>query len=265
MSRYPRFLFEGAASAQSLSSSTVIADADQVGSAPARDDEDAAPVKVLPTFNIPFEISPTKPYGSMIKSLPAARDELIGLLDAGVVDPPDHFRVDYLLQCLETSYTPIQTTSFFNFATEGSWELLYSNTLTPRASTSLEFTVSQAISSSGAKGNFENTVHWKFLETANHRGCTGDLMVKGSFHLNSQGNMVVQLDEHVLSPVGPVPDNVEELVMTLQRSVPFESFDPDESIQQITYLDTELRIVRISGGGSGGRFSAVKNIFIKKI
>lgn len=225
--------------------------------------------KVLPTFRIPFEISPLKPYGPMITSISAARDEIISLLDIGVVDPPDHFRLDYLIQCLETSYTPIQTTSFFNFATEGKWQLLYSNVLTPRALQHLEFSVSQAISSTGARGNVENAIHWRLLDSSSPELETsyyrGDLIVKCSFDLNSQGNMILMLDEHVLTPEGPVPDDVEGLIMSLQRSVPFESFDPNESVQQITYLDTELRIMRISDGGASGRFANIKNVFVREV
>jgi hypothetical protein len=44
----------------------------------------------------------------------------------------------------------------------------------------------------------------------------------------------VRLDEHILIPIEGMPNDVEELIMAMQRSLPFESFDPNEVLMTNT-------------------------------
>jgi hypothetical protein len=229
-------------------------------------DADVSLKKAVPIFKVPFNISLDDPYGPRMIRINVAREELINLLDTEMKDPPDHFRLDYLVKFLESKYTPIQTSSFFNFATKGDWQLQYSNVLTPRASKLLKFSVNQSICPDGmsSSGCMENNIQWSLSDPGAEKSETGryhgSFLVKCGYELTSRGDMYIQLREHILAPVGELPQDIEGLVMDLQRSIPFESFDPAESYHATTYMDTDLRVVRINGD----RFRSIINIFTKK-
>ena len=49
-----------------------------------------------------------------------------------------------------------------------------------------------------------------------------------SYELSSRGELQLSLEQHLLMP-DAVPKSIdfEELVQSIQRSIPFENFDPD--------------------------------------
>ena len=57
-----------------------------------------------------------------------------------------------------------------------------------------------------------------------------------------------------------IPDDVPGLVGLLHRAIPKEIFDPNDHALDTTYLDADLRIVRMTGPNHEG----VRNIFMRK-
>ena len=74
--------------------------------------------------------------------------------------------------------------------------------------------------------------------------------------------MVTDLDDHVLNLAkgSKVPKDVPALVGMLHRAMPKELFDPSEHAMDTTYLDGDLRIVRMAGP----RLEGVRDIYIRK-
>ena len=73
--------------------------------------------------------------------------------------------------------------------------------------------------------------------------------------------MVVDLQDHVLKPSrgSKIPKDVQGLVGRLHRAMPKEMFDPQDHAIDTTYLDADLRIVRMTGP----RLEGVRDIFIR--
>lgn len=74
--------------------------------------------------------------------------------------------------------------------------------------------------------------------------------------------MVIDVDEHVmeLARGSKLPENVPAVVGTLSRVMPAEMFDPSEHAMDTTYLDGDLRIVRMTGP----KFEGNRDIFIRQ-
>ena len=125
-------------------------------------------------------------------------------------------------------------------------------------------------------GSIENKIFWRqYLSSTEDRDnlldvfsgssddmlSSGELLVRSRYTITTKGQLSISLDEHVLMPLGDkLPEDPQELVMSMQRTVPFDFFDPDEATFSITYLDPELKIVRVAGK----KFVGVVNLFIKK-
>ena len=177
-------------------------------------------------------------FGRQVLSTAECKTELIGLLTNRIEIEKEFmdYRVEYLTKYLEYKYIPIQTTPFLNFALTGEWDMLYSNILTPRADESLEFEISQEIVPNeifGSPGGvLNNVINWK-LNRADDQS-SGNLMVKCEYLFNTKGDLDVTLVEHVLIPKNESPKDIEDLIMSIQRSIPFESFDPDNIRMQNT-------------------------------
>jgi hypothetical protein len=79
---------------------------------------------------------------------------------------------------------------------------------------------------------------------------------------NKGARLNIQLDEHILNPIGQtLPKDASKLVGLLFNSMPLELFDPNRLQMDVTYLDAELRIVRYTGGS--GKLEGVRNIFVR--
>jgi hypothetical protein len=110
-------------------------------SSPLSDDittEEETIIRAVPIINTAsLNISVTNPFSFPVKSINDAREELHQILVTGATEAFHHYRVEYLTKVLESSYIPIQTIPFMNFALSGDWSLVYSNVLTPRADPTL--------------------------------------------------------------------------------------------------------------------------------
>jgi hypothetical protein len=108
-----------------------------------------------------------------------------------------------------------------------------------------------------------NTALWDLAE--NDEGvfdATGTFAVKCSYVINQGARMSMQLDGHVLKPSrgSKIPTNVQALVGLLYRAMPTELFDPNGHAMDTTYLDADLKIVRMTGP----KFEGVRDIFIRR-
>ena len=232
------------------------------------DDDDDNQKGFVPIFNTAnLEISMSNPFGPAVLSLSECRKELLAILRKEIVMKEEsfyHARVEYLTKVLEGTFTPAQTIPFLQLILSGDWYLAYSNVLIPRADPTLEVKVQQEIQPLGmgedketGHGELRNRIFWK-LNRPNDQ-TFGDFVAECQYQITTKGDLDVTLKEHFLLPNDDVPKDPEDLIMSLQRSVPFESFDPDQILIKNTYIHPELRICRINGN----KFDNVVNIYWK--
>lgn len=222
----------------------------------------------VPTINTAnLDISMSNPFGPAVLSVSECRKELLSILRKEIVMDEQQFyhaRVEYLTKVLEGTFVPAQTIPFLQLILAGDWYLAYSNVLIPRADPTLEVSVQQEIQPLGMGGDNEaghgeirNRIMWK-LNRPNDQ-TFGDFVAECQYQITTKGDLDVTLKEHFLLPNDEIPQDPEDLVMSLQRSVPFEAFDPDQILIKNTYIHPELRICRINGN----KFDNVVNIYWK--
>ena len=189
--------------------------------------------RTVPVVNTAgMNISASNFFGKQVLSTAECKRELIGLLRDEIEIEAEFlaYRLEYLTKYLEYKYIPIQTTPFLNFALSGEWAMLYSNILTPRADETLEFKICQEIKPNeddgSHRGTLNNIIKWKLNRVDDQS--SGDLVVNCQYLFNTKGDLDVALVEHILMPTNESPKDVEDLIMSIQRSVPFESFDPND-------------------------------------
>lgn len=199
----------------------------------------ALPRRTIPVVNTAgLNISAANFFGRQVFSVDECRLELVGLLRGEIEIEEEflHYRVEYLTKYLEYKYIPIQTIPFLNFALSGEWDILYSNAITPRADDCFSYKTSQEISGNESEGGnggvLNNVIRWKLNRPDEQ--CSGDLVVSCQYQLNTKGDLDITLVEHLLIPQGDAPRDVEDLIMSVQKSVPFESFDPNDIRMQNT-------------------------------
>ena len=200
---------------------------------------------------------------SMLQTMEIKR-RLFDLLPRMKGTPEDFKAVESYVNELEDRYTPVQTLGFLNLAMSGDWQLLFSTNLSglPKSNFRLR-ELFQRIKSNDLTGTVVNEATWDFAE--NHNGffdCSGSFTIKCSYSINQGARMLVTLDDHVLALAkgSAVPQDFQSLVGLLHRAIPTELFDPSEHAIDTTYLDGDLRIVRMTGP----RFEAERDIFIRR-
>lgn len=177
-------------------------------------------------------------FGPQILSVADCKKELLRVISNQKPIEGDyrHNRIEYLTKYLEQKYIPIQTIPFLNYVLSGRWDVVYSNVLIRGADNTFNYRISQEISANESEGSLDgvikNLIKWDLQRT--DEVCSGDLVVNSKYELNTKGDLNVALLEHLLMPDGDAPKNVEELIMTVQRSIPFEFFDPDGVLIQNT-------------------------------
>ena len=80
-------------------------------------------------------------------------------------------------------------------------------------------------------------------------------------HPIPQGDLHLDLTDHVLTPVGGSPADPMQLCGMLQRAVPPEVFMPEELDVHITYMDADLRVVECTSR----KYGTSKNIYSRKV
>jgi hypothetical protein len=91
---------------------------------------------------------------------------------------------------------------------------------------------------------------------------TGTFSVKCDYEIEQGSRMKVALKDHLLEPArgSKIPQDVEGLVGLLHRAMPTELFDPNDVNIDTTYLDADMKIVRLTGS----RYEGIRNIFIRR-
>ena len=154
-------------------------------------------------------------------------------------DDDDGSHLDRIVRSLESQYMamPIQTSQFLNFAISGKWRLLHSSFPTPKADNTIIFDINQTIKPiDGIDGELNNVINWKLNREDDD--AYGKLTVECSYKMTSKGGLEITLKDHILN-VEKIPNNVQELLTTMQRTVPFEFFDPNEytAITTVSYIN----------------------------
>jgi PAP_fibrillin len=177
----------------------------------------------------------------------------------------DYRQVESYVNTLEERFTPVQTLQFFNMATAGEWQLLFSTNLSggPRPNFRLR-ELYQKVEANNFNGTICNQATWDLAQGDDDGifDASGTFTVKCRYTINQGARMVVDLDDHVLELAkgSTVPQDVSGLVGLLHRAIPKELFDPNEHAMDTTYLDGDLRIVRMTGP----RLEGVRDIFIRR-
>jgi len=201
---------------------------------------------------------------SSMNDIGSVVQELIALCSynsLNIFNSEENIKIESLINFLESKFSPIMTTPFLNLVVSGEWNLLYSNTATKKEYKNLELNITQVLTpltSDSFNGSLVNKIVWRLKNSVDFIIGTGDFIVRSNYTVTPKGSLEVRLYEHILKPV-IVPDDIEALVVSIQRSVPIELFDPDETIFYNTYVDPKLRITRVVGS----KWSKV-NIFVKR-
>jgi len=173
--------------------------------------------------------------------------------------------ISVLVNALEEKYTPMLTLDFLNLAMEGDWQLLFTTNQLGIPLRNLRLReLYQRIEPNIASGRILNVAQWDLAENEpSNFDCTGTFTVQCSYKINPTGRIILSLENHILKPIGyNLPSDVPKLVSMLFKSMPNELFDPNQLGMDTTFLDENLRIVRMTGGGE--TFEGVRNIFIRK-
>mmetsp|Transcript_17396 Transcript_17396/g.35633 ORF Transcript_17396/g.35633 Transcript_17396/m.35633 type:complete len:282 (-) Transcript_17396:161-1006(-) len=192
-----------------------------------------------------------------------AKKALIDLIPRMTGKDEEYRAVESYVNLLEEQYVPVQTIDFLNLAMAGEWQLLFSTNLTGRPTRKLRLReLIQKVESVGFNGSLTNMAQWDLAEDEEVFDCTGIFNVKCSYQINQGARMIVDLNDHEIRPAkgSKIPSDVPGLVGLLHRAFPKEMFDPSGHAFDTTYLDADLRVVRLTGPHHEG----VRNIFMRK-
>lgn len=159
----------------------------------------------------------------------------------------EHEEVQGIMHKLERTYTPIQTIGFLNLGIAAEWRFLYS-TATTRFEPRLRLgQIKQTISVDSQKpqqGNLTNTITWHLIEEGD---CSGTFEINCQYMVDRKGDLQISQIENSIAPLKGWPANPTELVAMLQRMVPREIWEPDQTNQHVSFMDGDVRIMRVSG------------------
>jgi hypothetical protein len=188
---------------------------------------------------------------------------LLDLLPRMTGTAPEFQLVESCVNKLEEQYSPVQTLDFLNLAMGGDWQLLFSTNLArgPKPNFRLR-ELFQRVETVGLVGTVINQATWDLAEDGSTFDATGKFSVKCSYKINQGARMVMDLEDHLLEPTrgSKIPKDVPALVGLLHRAMPKELFDPKDHAMDTTYLDGDLRIVRMTGPN----YEGVRDIFIRR-
>ena len=199
------------------------------------------------------------------RPISAIKEDLLDLLPRMTGKEEEFRKVESLVNSLEEKYVPAQTLGFLNLANAGEWQLLFSTNLSGSGNPS-KFRLRelfQRIETNDLEGTITNQALWDLAEEQDGIfDASGTFTVKCSYSINQGARMVVDLNDHVLNLAkgSKVPQDMEGLVGRLHKAMPKEMFDPNDHAMDTTYLDADLRIVRMTGP----RLEGVRDIFIRR-
>lgn len=223
-----------------------------------------APVVESDGFGTVKEAPPKK---KQVDNRPLAeiKQELLDLLSSMTGQEEDFRQVEKLVNTLEEKYVPAQTLGFLNLAMAGEWQLLFSTNLAGGGNPA-QFRLRelfQRIETDNLDGTITNQAVWDLAEDEdNVFDATGTFSAVCSYSINQGARMVPDLKDHILNPArgSKIPKDIQGLVGRLHRAMPKEMFDPQDHAMDTTYLDADLRIVRMTGP----KLEGVRDIFARR-
>lgn len=200
-----------------------------------------------------------------IKELTAdeAKRELVDLISRIQGSEEEYRAIQDHINFLEAEYVAVQTLDFLNMAIAGDWQLLFSTNLLGRPARKLRLReMIQRVEPDKLNGTLTNIASWDYAETGEQFDSSGNFSAVCTYSINQGARMVVDLKDHELRPAkgSSIPSDVPGLVGLLHRAMPKELFDPSAHALDTTYLDADIRIVRLTGPQHEG----VRNIFMRK-
>ena len=196
-------------------------------------------------------------------SVDEAKTALIELVPRMTGIDSEYRAVESYINLLEEKYSPVQTLDFLNLAMAGEWQLLFSTNLLGRPNRRLRLReLVQRIETNGFDGSLTNVAQWDYAEDGEVFDANGNFSIKCTYSISRGSRMAVDLKDHELRPAwgSKIPEDVPTLVGYLHRAIPREIFDPDGHSMDTTYLDANLRIIRLTGSNHEG----VRNVFMRK-
>ena len=196
-------------------------------------------------------------------SVDEAKTALIELVPRMTGIDSEYRAVESYINLLEEKYSPVQTLDFLNLAMAGDWQLLFSTNLLGRPNRRLRLReLVQRIETNGFDGSLTNVAQWDYAEDGEVFDANGNFSIKCSYSISRGSRMAVDLKDHELRPAwgSRIPEDVPTLVGYLHRAIPREIFDPDGHSMDTTYLDANLRIIRLTGSNHEG----VRNVYMRK-
>jgi hypothetical protein len=217
-------------------------------------------------------------YLSTVDTMEIKR-RLLDLVPRMMGTDDDYRTVEAYVNTLEGRYKPVQTLPFFNMATTGEWQLLFSTNLLgilPRPNFRLRELI-QRIDTDNFHGAICNKATWDLAEEVDEKDqqqppqqpgfgrvfdASGTFSIQCNYTINQGARMVLDLPNHLLELAkgSVVPKDFQGLIGLLHRAIPKEMFDPTDHAMDTTYLDGDLRIVRMTGP----RLEGVRDIFIRR-
>ena len=196
-------------------------------------------------------------------SVDEAKTALIELVPRMTGIDSEYRAVESYINLLEEKYSPVQTLDFLNLAMAGDWQLLFSTNLLGRPNRRLRLReLVQRIETNGFDGSLTNVAQWDYAEDGEVFDASGNFSIKCSYSISRGSRLAVDLKDHELRPAwgSKIPEDVPTLVGYLHRAIPREIFDPDGHSMDTTYLDANLRIIRLTGSNHEG----VRNVYMRK-
>ena len=249
-----------------------------------RDDKTA-----IPNDNEPQEDDTSSDDNNIISiTAEEAKQNLLKMIPQMTGTEEEYSLIQSYVNLLEEQYSPIQTIDFLNLAIMGEWQLLFSTNVMPipRKNLRLRELIQniQPNEEERRNGTVVNTATWDYYaqddnddDSTNQQqpfNTNGNFNIKCSYSIIQGARMVCSLIEHEIRPSKSTSSktiqstssktiqskDVPKLVGLLHRSIPAEIFDPNNHAADCTYLDTDIRIVRMTGDKHEG----VRNIWMRK-
>jgi len=171
------------------------------------------------------------------------------------------------IQALESLSQRPLTESFADMALRGNWNLVFSNAR-KRVLTTEEANENNALDLSRVL----QIIDFSSMKLANiivfeEVKAKGQLIVSNSITKSEDiaaSRSVIHLNEHQLIPHSKniaSPEELGDVVTKIQRHIPPEFFDPDNSIQDTTYVDTHVKIVRFMDQ----KYSGLVHVYVRNV
>eukprot|EP00189_Rhodosorus_marinus_P004568 CAMPEP_0113968012 /NCGR_PEP_ID=MMETSP0011_2-20120614/9265_1 /TAXON_ID=101924 /ORGANISM="Rhodosorus marinus" /LENGTH=295 /DNA_ID=CAMNT_0000980991 /DNA_START=155 /DNA_END=1043 /DNA_ORIENTATION=- /assembly_acc=CAM_ASM_000156 len=188
---------------------------------------------------------------SSLESVDRAKSQLRRLLPYVINLDRQRAKVEKLIKFLEQQGTTPLTNDFTEMGLSGRWNLLYTTTTLGTPSTGLRLRkVEQEFDIEAKK--IRNHVLWSFLD----EDCHGQFTIIINYQMVGSGRLHLKVEDYILKPQNKIPKDPVLLSENLQRALPREFFDPDNSWLDVTYIDPNFRIARYMGK----RYAGVRNI-----